>query len=196
VSRAASGNEYAASMKAKTPKRRKETSPDGQKGPAQDNSKPPNQFQPGNRFAWQKGQSGNPAGRPATTDIKAEAREFLSECDDPKTGKARLRVLLEIAYRRARQGSAKHLEMLLDRGWGKPLQGIDLDARLDFTDSLTRIRERQRQLADAAPAQTGSGLEPQNGHATRATVEQAEEIPETPVAPAGESGPRIKRMAF
>jgi len=95
-----------------------------------------------------------------------------------------------IRLRESAQGSAKHLEMLLDRGWGKPLQGIDLDARLDFTDTLTRIKERQRQLADATPAQMGSEMEKPNGHATRATVEQAEEISEAPVVPAE----RIKRV--
>jgi hypothetical protein len=178
-------------MKAKTPKQRKETPPcDEGKGAPQDNVRPPNQFQPGNDFRWQPGESGNPAGRPVTSDIKAEARDFLSECDDPRTGKARLRVLLEIAYRRARQGSAKHLEMLLDRGWGKPLQGIDLDARVDFTDALTRIRERerQRQIADGATAEA-NGEKP-NGHATAATIEQAEEISEAPAVPAE----RIKRV--
>src|SRR5258708_11429419 len=99
-SSAVSGNEYAASMKAKVPNRRKEALPSDKKhGTPQDNGTPPNQFQPGNRFAWQKVQSRNLAGRPVTTDIKAEAREFLSECDDPKTVKARLRVLCEIDQR-------------------------------------------------------------------------------------------------
>jgi hypothetical protein len=178
------------SKKAKTPKQRKETPPcDGSKDAPQDNLRPPNQFQPGNQFAWKKGQSGNPAGRPVTSDIKVEAREFLSECDNPKTGKARLRVLLEIAYRRARQGSAKHMEMLLDRGWGKPLQGIDLDARVDFTDALTRIRERQRRQS-ATPEQIGGEPEKPNGHASPMAVEQAEEISEAPVVPAG----RVKRV--
>jgi hypothetical protein len=178
------------SKKAKTSKRHKETPPcDGSKGAAQDNLKPPNQFKPGNDFRWKPGQSGNPAGRPVTEDIKAEAREFLSECDDPRTGKARLRVLLEIAYRRARQGSAKHMEMLLDRGWGKPLQGIDLDARVDFTDALTRIRERQMRQS-AAPEQIGGEPEKPNGHASSTTIEQAEEISETPAVPAE----RIKRV--
>jgi hypothetical protein len=177
--------------KAKTPKRGKETPPcDGSKGAPQDNLRPPNQFRPGNDFRWKPGQSGNPAGRPVTDDIKAEARDFLSECDDPKTGKARLRVLLEIAYRRARQGSAKHMEMLLDRGWGKPLQGIDLDARVDFTDALTRIRERQRQLAGTEPTLPSGEPEKQNGHASQATVDEAQEISEAPALPAE----RVKRV--
>jgi hypothetical protein len=80
--------------------------------------------------------------------------------------------------------------MLLDRGWGKPLQGIDLDARVDFTDALTRIRERERQRQLVTPPQIGGETEKPNGHASPAAIEQAEEISEAPAVPAE----RVKRV--
>lgn len=141
----------------------------GLKGALHTDSTPTNRFS-GLRPPWKAGESGNPAGRPRDGDIKRELREFSEEIDT-KTGKSRLRVWLEICDRRARQGSAKHLEMLLDRGWGKPLQGVELDARLDFTDTLTRIRARSLQLPAPTPA-------PANGAAAAQTAILAASLPD------------------
>jgi len=75
---------------------------------------------------WKKGcPAPNPSGRPR--DLKAEVRSFADE-QDPKIRKTRLRQWLEMADRRARQGSYKHLELLLSYGWGKPQESINLSA--------------------------------------------------------------------
>lgn len=94
-------------------------------------------------YEWQPGQSGNPLGRPKTSDLKAEVRAFADEAD-PKIRKTRLRVWLEMADRRARQGSPKHLEMLLAYGWGKPPQSIEMDATFCYTDALMRMKEARQ----------------------------------------------------
>src|SRR5229473_4519150 len=90
---------------------------------------------------WQPGQSGNPHGRPRTNDLKAAVREFADE-EDPKLRKTRLRQWLEMADRRARQGSPKHLEMLLAYGWGRPSQSIEMDANVSYRDILMSMRAK------------------------------------------------------
>jgi hypothetical protein len=86
-------------------------------------------------YQWKPGESGNPAGRPKV-DLKPEIRAFADEAD-PKTGKTRFRVWLEMADRRARQGSPKHLEMLLAYGWGRPNQALEIESGVNFTQALT-----------------------------------------------------------
>jgi hypothetical protein len=119
---------------------------------------------------FQPGQSGNPGGRPKTSDLKAEVREFADE-EDPKLRKTRLRQWLEMADRRARQGSPKHLEMLLAYGWGRPSQAIELDAKFSYTDEITKMRERRE--GRALPAAT-----PGNGHSDAQTAQAAAAMPD------------------
>jgi hypothetical protein len=102
---------------------------------------------PLDEYKWKPGQSGNPSGKSKLGDLKAEVRAFAEEAD-PKTQKTRLRVWMEMADRRARQGSPKHLELLLAYGWGKPSQAIEVDADLSYHDILTSVR-RKRELAEA-----------------------------------------------
>jgi hypothetical protein len=106
--------------------------------------------------------------------MKATVREFLGECDDPRTGKERLRILLEIAYRRVRQGSAKHLEMLLDRGWDKAKQGVEMGGSLSLSEAIEKARNR----AAASPA---------NGNSDTETAQQAEKVSDAPATEAAES---------
>jgi hypothetical protein len=74
------------------------------------------QFQPGN--------PGGP-GRPATATFSEIARELLKETD-PKKRKTKARLLVERAYAKAARGSARHLEILLDRVEGKVKQVAEL----------------------------------------------------------------------
>ena len=52
-------------------------------------------------------------------------RELLAE-EDPKKRKTKARLLVEQAYARALRGSARHLQILLDRAEGKPRQSLEL----------------------------------------------------------------------
>ena len=82
---------------------------------------------------WKPGcPSPNPAGRPRTVlrgvppaDLRDEVRGFSSE-NDNRQRKTRLRQWLEMADRRARQGSPRHLELLLAYGWGRPKESLDI----------------------------------------------------------------------
>jgi len=76
---------------------------------------------------WQKGcASPNPAGRPRTGVFSAAAKAILAE-EDPKLRKTGAEILIEQAFRRARQGSYRHLELLLAYAEGKPKQSLGLE---------------------------------------------------------------------
>jgi hypothetical protein len=139
-------------------------------------------------FKWKPGQSGNPSGKSKVGDLKAEVRAFADE-QDPKLRKTRLRQWLEMADRRARQGSPKHLEMLLAYGWGRPSQQIELDGNINYHDVLASVR-RKRELAEAdqtisqyfhsKPALPAPL--PTNGHTDSETAKVATNMPDLSTA--------------
>lgn len=125
----------------------------------------------GLRPPWKPGESGNPKGRPpgGSSDAKALAKEFGEGCAD-RTGRTRDDKFLSLLYRRGMQGNMKAAELWAGYRWGKPTQAVELDAKVDFTDALTRIRERERQRQLGAPVATP---EPTNGHADTITAAEA-----------------------
>ena len=74
---------------------------------------------------FQKGVSGNPAGRPKKEDSFANALE--READMLVTGGdiTRREALARILYKKAASGDLKAIEMIMDRTDGKPRQSID-----------------------------------------------------------------------
>lgn len=165
-------------------------------------------------YQWKPGESGNPKGRPPTSDLKAEVRAFADE-EDPKLRKTRLRQWLEMADRRIRQGSPKHLEIVLGYGWGRPSQSVELDANVNYGDVLDKARKRlheherqklaaltpeERQTLDALNSKMGKALLPAaaatNGHTDPATAKLAAAMPddaEQPSAPQPAIRPIIKQ---
>lgn len=78
-------------------------------------------FKRGNRYRYKPGQCGNKNGRPRTAKFSEAAREFLAETD-PRKKLSIAEDLVRDCVKRAKRGSVKHLEIILDRTEGKVAQ--------------------------------------------------------------------------
>jgi hypothetical protein len=85
---------------------------------------------------FKPGVSGNPGGRPrATTSLAIKAREFTDE-------------MLAVLVKNAKKGSTAAAIAVLDRGYGKPGQNIDMKLLLDkklsdlTTEELAALHEQ------------------------------------------------------
>jgi len=76
---------------------------------------------------WQKGMSGNPGGRSPRVGPNGES---LAELARGKTQEA-LEALVEVCNDRAHPQRVAAANAILDRGWGKPKESVDLDARIE-----------------------------------------------------------------
>ena len=72
---------------------------------------------------FKKGQTGNPNGRPKMPDLKEAISKILSE---EKNGQSALEAVLIALFNRALKGDVRAAQELLDRGFGKSQQNIDL----------------------------------------------------------------------
>ena len=91
-------------------------------------------------MTFKKGQSGNPNGRPKH---KLPDGRPVSELARDYSERA-LTVLIDVmedaeASKAARVSAA---EAVLDRGWGKPKQDMDINVKTDRAEILERARER------------------------------------------------------
>lgn len=85
---------------------------------------------PENLKPFKKGKSGNPKGRPKLPDL-AEALEEVIGADG-------VRDMLKAMLAKAKKGSEKATEIVLDRMYGKSKQSIDLNANVKGDVTIER----------------------------------------------------------
>lgn len=73
---------------------------------------------------FKKGESGNPKGRPPMPDLRGAISDILNE---QQNGMTALEAILKALFKRALSGDVRAAQELLDRGYGKSTQLIDLD---------------------------------------------------------------------
>jgi hypothetical protein len=79
---------------------------------------------------WKKGcPPPNPAGRPRTKWFSDAAKAILAE-PHPRTQKSGAERLMELAFRRALQGSYKHLQLLVAYAEGTPTHSVNVSGSL------------------------------------------------------------------
>ena len=105
-----------------------------------------------NPSRWQPGQSGNPAGRPKLGNSLAEkVRDALQE-NAGKEGYTTLDALLDVLKKAALAGDMQAINMLFDRGYGKPGESLKLEGPIpeeeepvttEELEELLRLRKEQ-----------------------------------------------------
>jgi hypothetical protein len=112
---------------------------------------------------WVKGESGNPAGRkPNSLSVAGLVRKMGEEIDE-ETGLSKLELLIRNLYQTAIAGRERSAEILLDRGWGKPVEHvITSETKLDeeqlekifskeeLQEYVERIRNAQKPAIDGS----------------------------------------------
>jgi len=83
---------------------------------------------------WKKGESGNPKGRPPMPDLKEALTKLLSE---QQNGTTALEAILKALFKRALSGDVRAAQELLDRGFGKSQQLIDVTTQGEQINHFT-----------------------------------------------------------
>jgi hypothetical protein len=105
-------------------------------------------FEPGNKFGFQPGQSGNPGGRPKTKVFSMAAREWLASPNAEYPDLTNAEVAVIKCGAAALDGDIAALRELLDRAEGRPRQAVEIS---------TDVRMRQI-IEKALPMLTATGL--------------------------------------
>ena len=95
---------------------------------------------------WKSGQSGNPSGRPrgaSGLSISQDVKRKWAEVDNSDEKKRTFGevVLEKLFYKAGKEGSVRAAEVLIEHGWGKPLQAVCLDVRGDSQENMETIWE-------------------------------------------------------
>ena len=78
---------------------------------------------PNEKTQFKKGQSGNPNGRPKLPDLSQAIAKVLAE---EKDGMTALDAILAALRAKAAKGDVRAAQELLDRGFGKSKQSVDV----------------------------------------------------------------------
>lgn len=100
------------------------------------------------RTSWKPGQSGNPNGRPKDA-LKDAIQRALAETVEVKKGnkvskKVANEIIIEKALELARKGNLKAMELLWDRGYGKAIQAMEIDGRLEHSVPTIQVEVVKR----------------------------------------------------
>ena len=95
-----------------------------------------------NNKPFKKGQSGNPNGRPKKLP---ELDKLLADVlGEEKDGVTAAEAILRVLRAKAAKGDLRAAEILLDRGYGKPKQAVDMSATVrQFTAPIIEIPDEQ-----------------------------------------------------
>jgi hypothetical protein len=103
--------------------------------------------------AWKKGESGNPGGRPK---VAGEVRELARQ-----HGHAAIERLVRLMYSKNESVAVRACEALLDRGYGRTVQGVELNS-VDKAPVLFRVEfvpvPKRENTASACDTPTSKGL--------------------------------------
>jgi len=98
---------------------------------------------PENLMPFHKGESGNPKGRPKMPNLRDAIAKILNE---EKDGKTALDAILAALRAKATKGDIRAAQELLDRGFGKSKQLIDVTADGEkITTSITFKKFNEQQ---------------------------------------------------
>jgi len=105
-------------------------------------------FEPGNKFGFRPGQSGNPGGRPKTKQFAEAARKWLASNYERSPHLSNAEALAEFLGKEALGGEIAAARVLIEYAEGRPRQALEIS-----TD------DRMRQIIEKAlPMLTATGL--------------------------------------
>ena len=102
----------------------------------------------GEATRWKPGQSGNPGGRPReVSELRKLAREYTKDAIETLA-----QIMVDVKASEASRIAAAN--SLLDRGYGRPLQAVDLDVSEPISSIVRTIVDSAQPLP---PAANGAG---------------------------------------
>ena len=125
-----------------------------------------NKFAPGNKIGnrFQKGETGNPSGRPRLTKLTECLREQLAEAMPNAPERTVAEAIARTLIREAISGNVQAIREIGDRTEGKPMQKVDLDLQINDWRTLAQnygvsetdvINEAKLLLAESAIDSSG-----------------------------------------
>jgi len=98
---------------------------------------------PQNLKPWQRGQSGNPGGRPKSAPLSRACRDLLARpmADDPE-GRTYAEVIAETLAEKALAGDIRAAQEIADRAEGRPRQSIEVGS-LAYREAFERMTDEE-----------------------------------------------------